>query len=246
MASPELDPSSGVPLYRQIMGILRAEIVEGRIAADEPMTEERLLARFGVSRAPIRQALNELVSEGFVYRKQGRGTFPVTGVRVDRPADLKPGDLYRFLEEQGLHPTSRVSGLERVRPPEPLASRLGVADDELLLHFERIIEVNGEPFAENDIYIRAPRDFAPSEAELSDGGSAFSLLERAYGIAIERAEHEAWATAATPDRAGELGVAPGDPLLVIDTVFYATGGVTAGWRSAVHRADEFKFRFVSS
>ena len=57
MAITELDTSSGVPLYRQIMDILRAEITSGAVGADEPMTEAKLLSRFGVSRAPIRQAL---------------------------------------------------------------------------------------------------------------------------------------------------------------------------------------------
>mgnify|MGYP001033076334 CR=1 FL=1 len=245
MASPELEVSSGVPLYRQIMGILRAEITEGRIAADEPMTEEKLLARFGVSRAPIRQALNELAGEGFVYRKQGRGTFPVLGARVERPADLKSGNLYRYLADRGLRPTSDVAGIERIAAPAPIARRLGLADDELVLHFTRIIALDGRPFADNDIYIRSPQDFAPSEEDLKDGGSAFALLERDYGITLDRAEHEAWATAATPEHAAALRVAEGSPLLVIDTVFYTKGGLAAGWRSAVHRPEEFKFHFVT-
>lgn len=52
MASAELDSATGVPLYRQIMDILRAEISEGRIDENEPMTEEKLLARFGARPNP--------------------------------------------------------------------------------------------------------------------------------------------------------------------------------------------------
>ncbi len=246
MASRELDHASGVPLYRQIMAILRAEIAEGSVDTNEPMTEEKLIARFGVSRAPIRQALKELTLEGFVYRKQGKGTFPVSGVRVDRPADLKSGDLYRYLADRGLHPTSKVSGIERVVPPATVQARLGLADGEELLHFTRLISVDDEPFAENDIFIRSPEGFAPAEADLDGGGSALALLERNYGITLDHAEHEAWATAATPEQAAVLGGVAGGPLLVIDTVFYATGGVAIGWRSAVHRPEEFKFHFVTN
>ena len=243
MAITELDTSSGVPLYRQIMDILRAEITSGAVGADEPMTEAKLLSRFGVSRAPIRQALRDLTSEGFVYRKQGRGTFPVVGVRVDRPADLKSGNLYQYLAGRGLDPTSQVFGIERIAPPPAVARRLGVTDDERLLHFRRVIAVDGEPFADNDVYVRSPEDFLPDEDELGGGGSAFAMLEKSYGIALDRAEHEAWATSASPEHAEALGVAAGSPVLVIDTVFFATGGVVVGWRSAVHRAEEFKYRF---
>lgn len=245
MASPELDVSSGVPLYRQITEILRTEISGGQLSPDEPMTEEKLLARFGVSRAPIRQALNDLANDGFVYRKQGRGTFPVTGARIERPADLKSGNLYQYLASRGLRPASDVFGIERVPAPAPIARRLGVGGEERLLHFTWVIALDGQVFAENDIYIRSPQDFLPTEADLKDGGSAFALLERDYGITLDRAEHEAWATAATAAHARVLGVPEGSPLLVIDTVFYTKGGLVGGWRSAVHRAEEFKFHFVT-
>ncbi len=86
MSVNELDSSSGVPLYRQIKDILRREIIDGSADPQTPITEAQLLDRFDVSRAPIRQALKELSVEGFVYRKQGRGTFPVPGSRVHRPA----------------------------------------------------------------------------------------------------------------------------------------------------------------
>lgn len=245
MAATKLNPSSGVPLYRQIIDILRDEIVQGIATPDEPMTEAKLIARFGVSLAPVRQALQELSREGLVTRKQGRGTFPITGVRVDRPADLKTGDLYRYLAERGLHPTSTVSGIERIVPPSAIQMRLGLPDDEQLLHFTRLFAVDDDPFAVNDIYIRSPETFIPTSAELDDGGSALALLERDYGVTLAHAEHEAWATAADERVATLLGITEGDPVLVIDTVFTATDGSIVGWRSAVHRAEEFKFHFIA-
>lgn len=243
MSRTELDPQSGVPLYRQIIDILRAEITDGVAAPDEPMTEAKLIDRFGVSLAPIRQALQELTREGLVTRKQGKGTFPVAGVKVDRPADLKTGDLYRYLADRGLHPTSSVSGIERCVPPAAIQDRLGLAPDEDLLHFTRLLAVDDEPFAVNDIYIRSPHEFLPTTAELDGGGSALALLERDYGTALGHVEHEAWATGASASVAERLGVAPGSPVLVIDTVFSGRDGELVGWRSAVHRAEEFKFHF---
>lgn len=246
MATNALDQTSGVPLYRQIIDILRAEIVSGQVSAEEPMTEAKLIDRFGVSLAPIRQALSELTRDGYVYRKQGRGTFPVVGPRVDRPVGLKTGDLYRYLALQGLKPSSSVTGIERVSGSEAIRSRLGLAEGENLLHFTRLMTLDGQPFALNDIYIRAPEDFSPSEEDLKDGGSAFALLESRYGIALEHAEHEAWATSATKDVASTLKLETGSPVLVIDTVFYLTGGVAGGWRTAVHRPESFKFHFAAN
>jgi GntR family transcriptional regulator len=240
----ELDYASGIPLYRQIMDILRSEILGGQVDEETPMTEAKLMERFNVSLAPIRQALKDLTGEGLVYRKQGKGTFPITGRRVDRPADLKTGDLYKFLESRGLHPTSEVSGIERTSAPSQAAASLGTTDRNLL-HFLRVIKVDGKPFAENDVFIKAPDDFAPTATELNDGGSALQMLEAKYGIALEHSEHEAWATSASKSQAKLLGVKEGSPVLVIDTTFYARGGVAIGWRRAVHKPNEFKFHFLT-
>lgn len=245
MASGELDPSSGIPLYRQIKDILRAEVAEGRPDA-RPMTETQLLARFGVSRAPVRQALKELADEGYVYRKQGKGTFAVTGARVQRPADMRPGALYQYLYDAGLNPTWKVTGVSRVEPPEVVRRRLHLDPRERLLHFVRLISIEGEPLIEADVYVRAPEEFAPTAADLEAKGSAFELLEEQFGIALVGAEHEAWATAATAEHAATFRVAEGSPLLAIETVFFTTGGRPAGWRSAVHQAESFKYRFVTS
>lgn len=241
----ELDSTSGVPLYRQIMNILRAEITSGQVETNEPITEAKLIARFDVSLAPIRQALKELTNEGLVYRKQGKGTFPMSEVKVDRPADLKPGDLYRYLADRGLHPTSRVAGIERVSPPEAVRLKLGLPVGEKVLHFSRQIAVDEQPFAINDIYIVSPTNFMPTATDLNDGGSALALLERRHGIVLDHAEHEAWASAATKEQAKLLGVDVGSPVLVIDTLFFAKDGSAAGWRTAVHHPDEFKYHFIT-
>lgn len=245
MSTGELDPVSGVPMYKQIKEILRREITSGAADPNVPMTEAQLLERFGVSRAPIRQALSDLSTEGFVYRKQGKGTFPVVGARVDRPADIRPGGLFQFLSDKGLKPTSEVSEPERVVPPSRIRARLDLPEDEQLLHFTRLMSIDGEPLVDADVYIRSPEGFLPSVEFLEERGSAMELLEREYGITLDRAEHEAWATAATAQQAAALGVAEGSPLLAIETIFFSTGGVPAGWRLAIHQAEEFKYHFVT-
>lgn len=246
VARSELDPTTGVPLYRQIKEILRTEISSGSVDPDTPMTEAQLLERFGVSRAPIRQALRELSDDGYVYRKQGKGTFPVPGRRIERPAGTRPGTLYQHLSEQGLATTTSVSGLDRVIPPERIREKLGLAEDERLLHFMRLICVDDIPLAHSRIYLRVPAEFTPTRSDLESGSSAFELLEREFGITLIQSENEAWATAADAEMAAQLQVPVGNPLLAIETVFITKGGVPSGFRTAMHRSDEFKYQFTTA
>ena len=66
----------GVPLYRQVAGVLRERIETGFYRPGERIpTEFELCDEFGVSRISIRQALSELVHDGLLLRRQGSGTY---------------------------------------------------------------------------------------------------------------------------------------------------------------------------
>ena len=57
----------------QIADALRRDIVTAELDADAPIKQSHLAARFGVSQAPVREALNQLISEHLVIHYQNRG-----------------------------------------------------------------------------------------------------------------------------------------------------------------------------
>lgn len=62
--------------YVQLKNHIKGWILGGRVLpGDKIPSEHELAERFGVSRHTVRQAVGELVSEGWLYREQGRGTF---------------------------------------------------------------------------------------------------------------------------------------------------------------------------
>lgn len=74
--SPRPDKESQVPLYRQLQAILREAICKGRPSPNQPLPGElALVEAYGVSRTTVRQALQGLVAEGMIVRRQGLGTF---------------------------------------------------------------------------------------------------------------------------------------------------------------------------
>jgi DNA-binding GntR family transcriptional regulator len=73
--SPErvADPAFGLSLPQQIARVIAGEIVERELSHGERLPELDLAARFGTSRAPIREALYILAQEGLVERTPRRG-----------------------------------------------------------------------------------------------------------------------------------------------------------------------------
>jgi GntR family phosphonate transport system transcriptional regulator len=61
------------PVYRELADILRRELAEYR-AGDFLPGEVMLAERFGVNRHTLRRAIDELVFEGSLLRRQGKGT----------------------------------------------------------------------------------------------------------------------------------------------------------------------------
>lgn len=238
-----IDRISTIPLYSQIKQILINELQGAGSATAPALTEASLMKRFHVSRAPIRQALKELVDEGYVVRQRAKGTFPVHGVNVRLPPALELGGLTRYLTEQGLTPTSRVTGLQRVEPPEAVMEALGLTSPEKLLYLQRVISVKGAPLVWACTYLCTPPDFAPSIEELERVGTVFALIEQALGVVYTRGEQHIWASGASPEEAQALEVDVGAPVLVAETTLFSSDGHPGGWRRAVHRAEDFKYAF---
>ena len=64
--------------YRTLAAQIRTAIRNGDYAGGRQLpTEEQLAASYSVSRQTVRRAMQDLVSEGIIYRVAGRGTYPV-------------------------------------------------------------------------------------------------------------------------------------------------------------------------
>lgn len=73
MADPGLEPIEQTPLRVQVAERLRTAIVTGRLRPGEPLTETGVAAQLKVSRAPVREAIQDLENDGLVETVAYRG-----------------------------------------------------------------------------------------------------------------------------------------------------------------------------
>ncbi len=69
------DETAGPPDRRRIHETLRRDIIALRLRPGEKLSENELAARFGTSRAPVREALIRLIEDGLIEVLPQRGSF---------------------------------------------------------------------------------------------------------------------------------------------------------------------------
>ena len=113
MPDAQLEKGTQNPLYQQLMRRLKNDIVSGRYAAGARIPSEQALCdTYGVSRVTVRKAMLDLVQEGLLVRRQGKGTF-VADARLTRDLQHITSDivlLHRDLE----FPLEPVAQMERI------------------------------------------------------------------------------------------------------------------------------------
>ena len=79
-----INKNSPVPIYHQLEEFIKQQIENGILKEEAVIPSEREYAQtFQISRMTVRQAINNLVIEGYLKRQKGRGTF-VTKKKVEQ------------------------------------------------------------------------------------------------------------------------------------------------------------------
>jgi GntR family transcriptional regulator len=229
-----------VPLYARVLESLRQDLTAGIWrAGDQLPTEPELMARFGVSRITVRQALAELVHAGLLYRRSGKGTF-VTQPKIEQELHALTG----FVEDMvalGLRASARVVSVERVPADATVALNLEVAQGSPVLRIERVRLGNEEPLSFDVTYLPPALGERVAREDLSLH-PIFTLLEDKYGIPLSYADYRIHAATADSHVARQLDIARGAPVLVIERMTYSENGTPLDYERLYYRGDRISYR----
>ena len=233
-----LDEANRAPLYQQLTRALRDAIATNRLEAEEALPPEREMAEeFGISRITVRKALDALVGEGLLTRRQGAGTF--VAPRAEARVEKNFSKLSSFSEDmtaRGRKPESvwlsRSSGA--VTPEESLT--LGLSPGTQVYRFARIRYADGEPMA---LEYSTIAGFCLS-SETAVGESLYEALDRS-GCRPVRALQRLRAVLFTGERAKLLTVDDGAPGLLIERRSFLKDGRAVEVTTSYSRGDAYDF-----
>jgi GntR family transcriptional regulator len=231
-----MGPADRVPKYYRVKEAL-LEIIRERPQGSLLPPERVLCETYGVSRTTVRQALQELLVEGRLYRLQGKGTF------VARPKVVQTLALTSYTEDmqaRGLSPGSRVLGADRAAASPEVAEMLALDDGADIIRVERLRLADQEPMAVETLFVEAAR-FPDLEQRLEQARSWYDLLRNRYGVELGEGEETIESALATPPDARLLGTEVGTPMLLLTRRTWDTAGRPVEFVRSLYRGDRYRF-----
>ena len=212
---------SSVPLYYQLKTYVKEKIDNGEWPAGSAIPSERELERLlGLSRTPIRQALGELVTEGLLERKHGKGTF--VAERVISQTTTKLVGLVEHLHQQQLEPVIVVRDYTIHEAPEDITEALCIPSGTSMIHVTRQILVNGSCVITDDNFFNISLGPFLTREKLEES-TVFNLLE-SNGVNVAKGSQSFTAAVMNDTIAERLNSEPGSPVLTIRTLLFNDRG----------------------
>ena len=230
------EDKSDRPLYRQISDRLRS--MAASMQPEERLPSETELAReLAVSRFTVARAIEELVDDGLIYRRQGAGTF------VASPALKRtPAELLSFTEAVNASGHSVTNELLAFAPTE-WRHGLPYGRGEALIAFERLRLVDGIPAATHRSVLTAETAVRIGLDDTCASAPETSLyrLFATAGMAVDSGVERLGARLATRAESTLLKLGTDEVVVAVERISYAVDGRPLDFVEALYDAHRFGY-----
>lgn len=226
------------PLYKQVYELLVSRLVDNQWKASEPLpSEHALAAELGVSQGTVRKALNQMVAEQMLCRRQGKGTYV-----AEHTQESSLYRFFRFKESGGenLIPDTKVISVEGrdAKPREIIALNLSEGDQ--VSEIIRVRSLHSIPTVLERVI--QPLSIFPDIHKVENLPNAlYSLYQEKYGISIVRVNEELRATHLNADQAELLSLTTQTPVLMVERSSFSIDGRVVEWSQALCSTENFVY-----
>lgn len=237
MLSDSINKQSKLPYYQQLYDILREKLFQGDWKPGDMIPpESELIETYQVSRNTIRQVLDILVQEGFIYRQRGKGSF------VSHPSlEQTTSRIISFTEDmlqRGFKPGTKVLQSSLIPAQGEIAQNLQIQSGEELAIIKRMRLADGEPMSIEESYLVLK--FCPDVLAHDYSREPLKqVLKEDYNIRLMNAKQVIKAIPASKEKADLLDISRPAALLFIERVSYSQNAVPVEFLRIFYRADRY-------
>ena len=218
------------------------DLVEEGTPGSPIPSERQLCEQLGVSRPTLRSVVDDLVRDGTLVRRQGKGMFVARAKIAQSLAQLGGAGSHIMASVDGVW-ASRTLAFEVGPAGARVGRRLHLAPHDEIVRVHRVRLVDGEPVCVETVHLprRLVADLAAEELE---GVSLYALLRRRFGLTLARAVQIIEPTVADEQEAALLEVPAYSPALLFERTTQDARGRAVEFTHSIYRGD--RYRIVST
>lgn len=227
--------------YQEVKQKITEDLVRGRYPMGQALPAEKDLSKeLDVSIGTLRKAVDELVAEGIVVRRQGRGTFVAEH-------DLKRL-LYYFFHvvkhdaDKKVNPKVELVSLTSATANKEEAAKLLIKEGSPVWRLVNRLYLDGKCVMIDQIALDKKRFHKLTRADyINREGSIYQLYQMNYGQTVVRSSERLRAGLANKQHAEWLGIKPQSPVLIIRRVALGMQDDPIEWRISTLNTDQYEY-----
>lgn len=236
----KIDKSVPIPLYFQLKTLILESIKSGDCPVGSMIpTEKELSEIFDISRTTIRQAITELVQEGWLYRVKSKGTF-VSQPKIRQDFIKKVESFNDQILRAGMTPRTEVLEIKKTKADSTVAKNLNLKENAPVIYLHRKRLANEQPIVTIETYLPYDSCAFVMEHDL-EKERLYSILGQNPETTIFRLERTVEAVEATADDHKYLNLNIGKPIHFFSSVGYTAFDKPIEYSLARYRGDRNSF-----
>lgn len=232
----QIDKKSPIPVYFQLKNIVLKMIADGKYSEGGLIPSERELGEIlGISRMTVRQALNNLVHEGVLYREKGRGTF-VAKTKIEQKNIMSFSEI---VAGRGMTPSTKVLYFQKEEAKGEISGILEMEENQSVYNIKRLRLANNIPVGIEQAFI--PEIHCPGLEKFDLTQSLYRLIREEYRHSISYVDNVIEVSKADREEKELLGISNNVPVLRVSGVNYTEYDLKLFYERSVYRSDEYKY-----
>ncbi|HIR26860.1 MAG TPA: GntR family transcriptional regulator, partial [Candidatus Choladousia intestinigallinarum] len=201
-------------------------------------SENQIAGTYCVSRNTAQKAIEELVQEGLLVRRQGIGTF-VAPPKIEQSL-MKFYSFSKAMESKGVSTSVKVISMTREPASQSQAKYLGIKTGEEVYVLKRIRYADKVPIMVDTS--RIPIVLAPGLDRVNfEENSLYNILETKYKIYITRAKEIFEPVVIRQEESSYLEVDEGSPAIMLDRIAYTNAELPVEFCRSIIPGDKCRF-----
>lgn len=226
--------------YKAIYENIRQQIENGKYQVGDQIPDENTMCtQFGCSRMTVKKAYDLLVNEGYIYRRQGQGSFVLSNSMGQRELEIQGRELTGFYRGTNGEGQAKILHFNLIFATEKIAKALNIHLHDPVYDILRVQYLDDKPYVIEQTYM-APSVIPGITQEVLEG-SIYNYIENTLGLKISSSKKTVSAAISNELDRQILHLSEIEPVLVVDQVAYLDNGTPFEYSNSRHHYGLFSF-----